>query len=87
MHKDLHKWLILKFFTDWIRLWPDPSQPPYLSVLALRLAGVGSWRRGVPCLALPVGVVPRPPTRSPSPPNKKPSEDGAAEWGDQGRTE
>lgn len=41
----------------------------------------------MPGLALPAGVVPRPPARSPSPPNKKPSEDGAAEWGDLGCTE
>lgn len=34
MHNDSHKWSVLKFFTDWIRLWPRPFPAPYLPVRA-----------------------------------------------------
>lgn len=51
MHKDLHKWLTRKFFTDWIRLWRGPSQLPYLSTLALWAGAALLGRGGAGCAA------------------------------------
>lgn len=68
MHKDLHKWLTLKFFTDWIRLWPEPSRPPYLPGLALRpeLDPLPSWLVEAP------GALPGPPSRGGAPVLQRP---------------
>lgn len=41
MHNDSHKRSTLKFFTDWIRLWPGPSQPLISLCELSRLAGAG----------------------------------------------
>lgn len=68
MHNDSHKRSTLKFFTDWIRLWPGPSQPLISLCELSRLAGaglavlLGCGGHGVPCLVCapppPAGAVP-----------------------------
>lgn len=43
MHKDLHKWSLLKFFPDWIRLWEGPPTL-LISVVGLGvLLEMGFW--------------------------------------------
>lgn len=85
MHKDLHKWSTLRFFTDWIRLWPGPSQLPYLRELlaearcpSSRVPGAqGAMLRPPP----PVGAMLQLSVRTHTPHRIRPSGHGSVERG------
>lgn len=88
MHKDLHKWSLLKFFPDWIRLWEGPPTL-LISVVGLGvLLEMGVWALEFCVLSPPSHQGPdspsvavcTPPPR-PHPNEKYHSEAGAVELG------